>query len=260
MQFGRLGNRKRASCKLIICTLAKCCNLMMCTHIYTYICIYRIVILYSYICNTAACSQYLDISDISVTRSDRVEGLFWEKGVCQSVPHAYKVANVFIKDCANKILLRAGSRDNADEVGVARSRNPRNNTAWRCHLCQVSLSRRVSVKAAGAVALPDFSYAAEEAPPQSQVDAANASRQRGFLARHCVHWKVCHLPRVHCRCCRYSAHKRLWRNTGTFLSHPISPWKKNVQSTLFWVFVFFLKPCEFAQTLLLSHHRLVIGS
>lgn len=34
-----------------------------------------------------------------------------KRWICQSVPHAYKVANVFIKHCTNKALLRAGSRE-----------------------------------------------------------------------------------------------------------------------------------------------------
>lgn len=41
------------------------------------------------------------------------------KSACQSAAYAYKVVFFFIKDYTNKTLLRAGSKDDAEETGVA---------------------------------------------------------------------------------------------------------------------------------------------
>lgn len=41
------------------------------------------------------------------------------KSACQSATYAYKVVFFFIKDYTNNTLLRAGSKDDAEETGVA---------------------------------------------------------------------------------------------------------------------------------------------
>lgn len=41
------------------------------------------------------------------------------KNACQSAAYAYKVVCFFIKDYTNKTLWRAGSKDDAEETGVA---------------------------------------------------------------------------------------------------------------------------------------------